>query len=81
MYCRWLSLCSLSMCIFNVVWFNMVLIWFIATQKMREDSVSPWNIPHFVGIFAKGVPYAVSCVVHWFMDLPISLIIFFVNSM
>ena len=39
------------------------------------DSVPPYNIPHFIGIFTKRVPHAVTSVCHWLMYSPISPIV------
>ena len=63
------------MCILMFFLFNKELRGFSFDQKRREDSASPWNIPHSIGIFGKCVLHAVSCVFHWFMDQPICSII------
>ena len=76
MYSKWLGFCPLFNFYPNVVRFHMVLRAFNATQKRRGDSVFPWNITDFIGIFPKRVPHAASCAFHWLMDSLISLIIF-----
>ena len=61
----------------NVAWFNMVMRGLSDTQeRWRGDSASPWNIPHYTGMFADRVPHVDSSLFHWLMDSFTSFIIF-----
>ena len=80
MYSKWLSFCQFFHLYSNVVWFEMLLRGFNVTQKRRVNRESPWNIPDLIGIFAKRLPHAITCVFHWFLDLPMSFIILLLIS-